>query len=350
MEMKRVLCVIAAALPLSGCGLLPVEEQLPAAPVIQEYTQPEYEQVAVKRGDVISILNVSCSYVAVRTEDLSFSVDKVLYEGVYVNLGDAVKKGTLLAELDQGDVDKQIETLDYQLDVLKMKRDHINENWALELELLEAKQASQEKKDAVDEKYANQRKSIDDSIYIQNLRMNELTALRKQRQLIAGMDGVVSYVRTVQAGSQSVEGQVVVTISDMDSTAFVVYGQNASYFPVGTQTTIQCGTRLLQAVAVEPSALGLSEGEETAAYLRLVQPDPTLPAGELGTIQITKEAAYDVLYVEKKAVQQSDGDVYVYMLDGNGYKFRRSVTVGVTDGQYIQIVSGLVEGDSVIIE
>ncbi len=85
------------------------------------------------------------------------------------------------------------------------------------------------------------------------------------------------------------------------------------------------------------------------AYLQLLQPDPTLENGESGTVQVTLDQREDVLYVNKEAIKAAEGAQFVYMLDENGLKVLREVVTGLESDDYIEVVSGLAEGDSVIV-
>ena len=86
------------------------------------------------------------------------------------------------------------------------------------------------------------------------------------------------------------------------------------------------------------------------AYLQLLQPDPSLENGVSGTIRVTLDYREDVLYVNKKAIKTADGGQFVYMLDEDGLRIRREVVTGLECGDYIEIMDGLAEGESVIID
>ena len=114
-----------------------------------------------------------------------------------------------------------------------------------------------------------------------------------------------------------------------------------------------CNKTEMTAVSVEPSALGImetQEREEPIAYLKLDQPDPSLEDGDKGDISITVDSRTDVLYVTKDAVKTAEGKQFVYVLDENGLKAMQPVTVGLDNGKYVEIISGLSEGDSVILD
>lgn len=360
-HLKWLALTASLSLVLTGCQILPEEETFPASPVIRTYEAEEYKMATVMRGDLSSAKTISCSYMPANQESLGFEVSGKTIEGIYVVSGDEVKAGQLLAELEHEDLSEQIDLLEYQIRVLEVKNSYLMQNWELELELLEVKylsdasQANADKYDAeklvVDAKYILALEDNNDSLHIKKLRLQELKADLSQRKLYAAMDGTVTYVRSMQDGEASVEGRVLITISDMDSTAFVVKGDNAVYFEIGQEVVITKGNQEYEAVCINASELGLAEAEQKErAYFRLLQPDPTLESGNSGTIEVILDSREDALYVNKKAIKTVKERQFVYVLNEEGLRESRDVTVGAVFGDCIEILSGLKEGDSVILD
>ena len=115
--MKKKVCAFIlcgmAGLSLSGCGLLPKEEELPTAPILVEVETEEYTVAKVARGDVRITEIVRANYVPSASEKLAFRVGDEVVEKVYVQMGDVVKAGDVLAELD---VSRQKDQLRQQQD------------------------------------------------------------------------------------------------------------------------------------------------------------------------------------------------------------------------------------------
>ena len=211
----------------------------------------------------------------------------------------------------------------------------------------------EEQREGIEEAYERQLQEAEDSVYIAQLRLKELQEELQERQIYAGIDGTVTYLQKVKEGDRSVKGKVFVTVADLDTVVFTVKGKSAEYFPVGSTVTVLYEKKEFPAQAVEPSSLGLAqqqEGEESMAYLQLLQPDPSLENGVSGTIRVTLDYREDVLYVNKKAIKTADGGQFVYMLDEDGLRIRREVVTGLECGDYIEIMDGLAEGESVIID
>lgn len=374
-----------------SCGIMPEEEELPAAPVIRSYEAEEYQQTTVIRGDLVLDKTVRCIYASARQEMYSFPLGGLYIDKIYVSEGDLVKKGDLLAELETGNLMEQISDREYALKALKLEQANLPERQSLELARQDAVIESmneqieklmtqaeiadreEEKRKFVDqanetligrleledkledlrEAHERQLQEMADSVYIAGMRLKELKEELRERQIYAGINGTIVYVQQIKEGERSVKGRDIVTIADLDMVVFTVKGDDAQYFPAGMQVTVLCGRKEYPAQVVEASELGLAQSPEDSdliAYLQLLQPDPTLENGVSGSVNVVLDQREDVLYVDRKAVKTADGKYFVYMLDENGLRTRKEITTGLETGNYVEIVSGLTEGDSVILE
>lgn len=73
-------------------------------------------------------------------------------------------------------------------------------------------------------------------------------------------------------------------------------------------------------------------------------------SGMSGEVTFVSEEVQNVLYVSGKAVRNEGDDSYVILKKEDGTTQKTKVTTGFTDGRNIEIVSGLSEGDIVLIE
>lgn len=75
----------------------------------------------------------------------------------------------------------------------------------------------------------------------------------------------------------------------------------------------------------------------------------TLYGGMTADITFVTEEKDDVCYVSRKAIVEQDGKTYVYVKDGISGRELKQVETGLSNGIYIEIVSGLEEGDTIYI-
>lgn len=390
-KFRWALIIIAMSFICVSCGIMPVEEELPAAPVIRSYEAEEYRQTTVMRGDLILEKTVRCVYTSARQETYSFPLGGLYIDKIYVSEGDLVKKGDLLAELEKGNLAEQISEREYALRALQIRQAKLPEIQSLELtrqdaiiagmnerianlmtqagtvgreeqksalidqanETLIQRLELEEKQDDIRETHERQLQEMSDSVYIAGIRLKELKEELQERQIYAGISGTVIYVQKVKEGERSVKGRNMIAVADLDKVVFTVKGKDVQYFPAGMQVTVLCGRKEYPAQVVEASDFGLAQSTEDSdpiAYLQLLQPDPTLENGTSGTVNVILDQREDVMYLDRKAVKTADGKHFVYMLDEEGLRIRREVTTGLETGNYVEIISGLSEGDSVILE
>lgn len=368
-----MICILGLFI-CTSCQLMPEEDVLPARPVIDSYEAEAYKMTAVIRGDLVLSKTVNCTYVPTKEENLSFSLGSMYIDRIYVSEGDQVKAGQVLAQLELSNLQEQIAAENYQLKVLEMKKLHIMENRELDLrkhdiilEELEWELENTEEAGAKDllaqseeqkklraetvKDYADRLQAVEDSIYIQKLRVEETEEKLKERQIIAGIDGTVKYVRSISEGQRSVKGQCIITICDLDTAAFKLKGEDTQYFSIGQEVMILCQEKELAAYVMDSAEWDMpADEDEPVVYLRLKQPDPTLEDGARGKITFILEQREDARYVDKDAVRTSNGKSFVYVLDENGMRMMQEVTTGLLSGDFIEIVEGLQENDSVILD
>ena len=192
---------------------------------------------------------------------------------------------------------------------------------------------------------------------IEYLYINELKAALEEHQIFAGIDGVVTYVWPFTDGQQSVKNLRVITISDLDSAVFTAKTEYAEFFPVGEPVTIICQKKEYKAHVVDPVELGLEEPnteetneERSTIYFTLDLPDPTLANGVNGTITLALDRRPNVLYLSKDVIKTTDGKPFVYLQDENGLRIMQPITTGLQTNDFVEITSGLQEGDRVIVD
>ncbi len=218
----------------------------------------------------------------------------------------------------------------------------------------------QAERTALENSYDQQLQSQDNSIYIQRLRLEELEKELDNRRIYAGMDGMVRYLQTkpvqtigsdgsisytdqVAPGQLSKKGVTFIILVDTESLAFQVSGEDAALFPVGTEVRIRLDDREIQAVSVMGAAAEV-------AYLQPVAPDPLLESGDRGKVDVILDQRSQVLVLPEKAVHKSVDGAFVYVLDAQGLRVMQPVTTGLAAEGYVEIVSGLSEGDGVVTE
>jgi RND family efflux transporter MFP subunit len=304
-------------------------------------------------------------------------------KSVAVQVGDAVKAGQVLGEMEPIDLDDRVGALEAAMmraqanvlaaeaqiqDVLARKR--YAESQAQRYEkLLEARAVSEE---AVEAK--RQERQITEA-GLQAARANldaakqellrnraERDGLLRQRanlHLIAPVAGLVS-VRAADPGSTLVAGQAVVEVIDPASvwinvrfdqlrTAGLREGLSASIVPRSFVAHSLVGQTLAGRVArVEPLADAVTE-ESLAKVVFNTLPKPLPPIGELAEVTVALSALPARPVVGNASVRQLHGQTGVFVVEEDSLRFA-PVKLGAADlDGRVQILEGLKAGERVVV-
>ena len=361
MKRRKIALLAALCALLAGCDLMPAEETFRTAPVIREYSRAEFVQAECTRGDMSLTRQVSCVYVPVRTESLKFPISGEKYDDIFVKAGDTVKEGQLLAQLDLSDIQQQIEANGREIERLSVRLEHVEQDRALALERTDiqyeaaGEAARREAREAVNRSYDAQRQSLQDSLSVARLRLEDYEHQLAQRQLRAPMDGTVTYVRRIARGDVSAISERVVTVADSTMSLFRAETDLWDHFEPGQVVVITSSKVEYEAVVKAEEELGLAPQEKEAGkkayvYFALTEPTFDLEDNDRGTLIIELDSRQDVLRVPTDAISVINGETVVYYQDENGMRAFKNVTTGLEANKMIEIVSGLEEGDMVIVK
>ena len=361
MKRRKIALLAALCALLAGCDLMPEEEAFRTSPVIREYQRAEFVQAECTRGDMSLTRSVSCVYVPVRTESLKFPISGERFDEFYVKAGDAVKKGQLLVQLDLSDIEQQIEANGREIERLSVRLEHLEQDRALALQRarIQYEQASAEaQREAlqnVNEAYDAQRQSLEDSLAVARLRLADYENQLSQRQLRAPMDGTVTYARRINRGDVSSINERVVSIADSTMSLFRAETDLWDCFEPGQIVTITSSKVEYEAVVSTEEELGLPPqekevGKKAYVYFALTEPTFDLEDNDRGTLTVELDSRHDVLRVPSSAISVINGETVVYYQDEEGMRAYKNVVVGLEADKMIEVVSGLEEGDLVIVK
>ena len=349
---------LAATLALSGCALLPEEEVLPEAPVQRTGAQEAFTLDYVQRGDLVRTERYTATYRAVRQEQLCFAVSGVPFDEMYVSEGETVRSGQLLAKLDTGTFEEeaasqaaQIETLALEVQRQEENRALAQEKWEIEWSYMD--EEAREDAAPLSEVLRPYDRAIEDlqgQIEVARVRQAQTEAYVRERQLRAGISGVVTYARSLEKGTLSDETEVVFTISDAGSSLFVLGTKDLENFPEGRTVEVVIG---LEKQVYPCTVVGVQAGEDGAEGEVYLKPDDAAAAladGDRGAVTLELDRREDVLYVNASAVKRMDDKRFVYVQDENGLRAMAEVETGFEAGGFVEILSGLEEGDAVILK
>ena len=295
----------------------------------QEYTRLEYERLAdeleLRRNNV---------------DKLKLQYDKDLRELAYRDQIKALELEELNAQVKAqqrlkdvgGATDEEVEKAGLQLKIATL------EKRMLENDLEYRKNVNSAEKKALELEYA-----------IQQKRLSELRRKLTETEVRAPSPGVLTWVnedigRTVSAG------QPLARIADLARyrVEASTSDRNASSVNTGAEVKVRIGERLLSGTVSQ--VLPAVENNTVKFFVSLAEPsDPALRPNLRVEVFIILERRNNALRI-KNGPAFSGGLVQeLFVVDENGRAVKRSATLGLNSGDYVEITGGLSEGETVII-
>lgn len=356
---RHVLLPLLFCLSLMGCQ---EQEVIDKEVEVQAETTSEitYELTQVSRGSVQDIIYLKCVYTETEEVEVSFDIDQELVAQVLVEKGDSVVKGEVLATVNVEATKENAKKLAHQLEMDELHLKQLIEERDFELEQADIlytytfmtkddKKALQEEKENITENYAKRIQNYEDTIYIEKKRLQEYEEYIDKGTLRSPMDGTVNWVLSDLEESLTTKGMSVMRIYNPNSKLY--YSENIEAIPYleeGAEYTITCGLGKAQR---EYTVMAVNKEEwGEYVYFKLLDEDYDANIAVTGKVAIVIEEKEDALCVNDDAIHSSGEEYYVYTLDENNVRRMQFVEVGLWGDGIVEIVSGLSEGDRVIIK
>lgn len=356
----RLLGLMSACAFLTSCSLLPEEEVRRTAPILRDTPPQVYNTAFVQRGDLVQTERISARYVPVQKQSLSFALENEYVDQIMVNTGDFVKKGQILGQLKVDALQKQIESVENSAKELELRLAYLEQEYALALKrhALEtdgqSRESIQKSLLSLEERFDERRSSLQDQLSLNRITMENLLDKLEERQLRAPFDGTITYVKKYKEGHLTAYGEPAITIADSTVTLFRAETKNWSAYQEGSLHEIEINGELHQLEVVSEETLGIESGKKEIGkkayvYFQITNPIMGLEDDAYGTINMELNRRENVLYVPSSAIATAGDISLVYYQREDGLKGYKEVEVGITIDRLTEIVSGLSEGEEIIV-
>ena len=320
--------------------------------------------MTVLRGDMVLKREIPCTYTAAVSENYAFpaELEGTKIAAVYVQEGQTVTKGTLLAELDNASINGQISTQQAKIDDQKIKIRHMEEDRALDLKLQDAliaqyrsqhqlvqaeidalvaweadptaglrptdatldklQKQAQNLQQNMDKQIAN-RQSVVENYQTRLLNAEDALAILVQR--LEEMDGVVTHADTIMK-QPKVKLRTTVTITDMSTVSFRVSDPaDVAFLTVGAEVQMKIGSKTYAASVTEKIPAGEDTTDEIALLQVVAEDAPEVRIGYVSTVTVVEASKTGVLYVDASTVKSGADGKYVFVIGEDGLKTRAPV-------------------------
>jgi multidrug efflux pump subunit AcrA (membrane-fusion protein) len=335
---------------LAGCFVMPVEDPVPPPPITPVPVPRVLRTVEAARGDVLAYANLFVRLVPAQEERLLFPQQpNTRISGIYVQAGDTVMPGDIVASLYRPAVQaRYADALDAE-DMLRLDIAHL----ALRHERALA-QAEELGVPVDDSHFLAEGERLQRELYLMQLTIEHLRAENELRYLRATIGGTVMEAAVFHTAMTTASNTPIARIAEQAISILEMRVPPTVDIPPiqpGQLFTLFSGNNLYSVVAIDLAAFGIERntlhGDEV--YLELVDTTITLPPRFTGQIQFVQQASYDTLLLPPRAVHRIDGRTFVYILNEYGVLTIRDIETGLRGNYFYEILSGLEEGEEVVL-
>ncbi len=290
-------------------------------------------------------------------------------ERLYANIGDVVKQGQVVAELEKADLEAAAARAAAEVEVARARI----ADAAARLKLAELEWQRQQNligrdftsRQAVD-KAMKEKESARAGLELAKKQLEAARAALKEAQvklsyatISAPISGVIASVstqqgETVSAGLNAPTFVTIIDLSRIQVDAFVdetdigkVKVDQKAVFTVDAYPSREFAARVS---AIYPKAVIQDNVVNYDVVLTIDSPHAALLRPDMtASVTIFQQERQGVLMIPRQAVSHAGGETYVLVAAGQGPPRKQPVTTGESSGTAIEIVSGLHEGDPVLI-
>lgn len=331
----------------------------------------------VKRQDVQKVVNATGEVRAIELVTVGAQVTGKI-ENLYARVGQVVKKGDLIAEIDsttqQNEVDinkAKLSSYQAQLTAAKTTFNIAEKQYKRLQDLKKRNAASAEDLENAEEAYETAKSKVtelESSLKETEISLSTAETNLGYTKITAPLDGTVVSVpvKVGQTVNAAMDTPTIVQIADLSRMEIMIE------ISEGDITSVKPGIKVSYMVladlndvyettlkSIDPGLTLLTNGEYTEVvddgeaiyyYGRLEVPndDGKLRIGMTTQNVLYVESAEKVLTVPATAIKGSADDRYVEVLTQSGVQQRHIVT-GVSDGLNVEVKSGINEGEQIVI-
>ncbi|GAA0385347.1 macrolide-specific efflux protein MacA [Acrocarpospora corrugata] len=290
----------------------------------------------VTRGNVVASVSASGAVESARTRSLTFGAGGTV-ESIKVEPGDKVKKGAILARLDDTAARESLEATKASLDAAEDADTSTASGYSQYINARNAYRAADRALDAtvIKAPYAGTVTAVNGTVGGSS----------------GGSSGSSGGTGT---GAQSTTSSGFIELADTAKLRIV--GQfteaDVTRLEVGQAATVTFDALTGVAASgkvtvIDPQPQTTNNVVQYAATISLSEVPPTVRLGQTASVRVTVDTVDDVLTLPSALITTAGGQSTVTLLN-NGQQVRTRVEVGVKGDTATEIVSGLKEGDQVV--
>jgi RND family efflux transporter MFP subunit len=312
----------------------------------------------VTRGDIVKSIIVDGSLEMPNKAYLSFGVTGTVAE-VLVEEGNNVTEDQVLARLDAPSLESSVEIAELQVEIAEEQVKAAKAQYEIAQERLDEGVQGQSEdvlELQVDAARASWR-TAKLNLEIAKLGLESAELNLEKAVIIAPFDGTVADVSITEGKEISTAALATPAISLVDTSEIEMYGSideiDISIVELNQEANILLdalpGEEIKGRVAfISPIGASLVGVVSYETRITLESPDERLRDGMTATAEVIIERRDDVLFIPNRALRGTWENPKVLVLI-DGQQKEREITLGLTDGINTEVLSGLEEGEEVVL-
>lgn len=330
------MCIaLCLSMQLAGCTLLPKEEEVLKPPLVKP-SKENYTTVKAELGDLVKSISGSGTFESYASEVAQFTGQGGRIQSINVKAGDTVKKGDVLVQLNLEDLDLRVKEA--------------------ELALERAKLAFQQARGGDEQQLKIARLQLD----IEQLKYDRLAKQLQSKQLLAPMDGEVTYAESMKEGDYVEPYQTLVIVSDPTRLRISLSLENSidrNEILVGVPVEVTYNKNTYEGEVVQtPSSAPYTENKQLSerysktVYIELKQLPEDVEIGKLANVKIITQERKGVIKIPKSGLRSYLGRNFVRVME-DGDKLREvDVQPGLATSTEVEIIQGVDEGQEIVMQ
>lgn len=366
----------------------------------ETYVLSEYETAVITQFDLV-LTSQASGTVQLPNQIIVTSPDDGYSSGLFVSLGDTVKKGQIIAEIDIDDLEEDIEDYEANLIVARIDREQVilehnnsladsafdintikrdvedlEEDEATYIKLVQINNARKSDLEDIQDNLETARENLETAerklaqsktMYLINLKESEALISQKEISLTRAkneledsrikspMGGDVLEIsdEVSVSGSTLKSGDELFTIADPTSALFdlSISEEYAGDIALGDPVSVSVGTLNVSGTITSIGKVAETSDDGLGASVQVdVTPDEfnssfLLGATAIGVFSLGVEEG--ALTLPRGAYLTTGAQKYVYIVDGD-HAVKTSVTFGEIEGNTVQLLTGVKAGDRII--
>jgi RND family efflux transporter MFP subunit len=315
--------------------------------------------VNVTRGDIVKTVLVDGNLEMPNKAYLSFGVTGTVTE-VLVSEGDNVTEGQILARLDAPSLHSSVEVAELQVKIAQDQVEAAQAQYEIAQINLEGAAANTTLKKVYREQVNIAEASLETAklnLQIAKLSLESAELNLEKAEIVAPFDGVVAGITITEGEEISTAALATPAISLVDTSEIEMQGYideiDVAMVQLGQEANILLDALPDEEITgnvtfISPMGTVVAGIVSYATTITLENPSAELKDGMSATAEVVVERHDDVLLIPNRAIRGTLENPTVLVLVGEQEE-EREITLGLTDGINTEVLSGLEEGEEVVL-